>query len=269
MIENGDQRPGIAPTCPAPSRFWKLALEQAAWSEPEVEHLLGCRRCRQELVQVFRAAGRRARAAAGLAAGMAALAACASRRARQPFALPQHRVEMGGPTGADQVAFTFDDPGLKASRCRHADGTYWLHLEHLASPPGTLMQVVLTGGAVERPWARYVVLRQGFESSVAQLWLDESVPAGADRLFLDRAEPPGEELATLLRASFRLARRNDPVAVERGGDGTPSAWQAWARNALLEGGAGDEVRQVLAEVLADESSGAPGPNRPAFGPAPR
>ncbi len=265
MNDNGDKHPGANSPCLAPSRFWKLAFEQAGWAALEIEHVMGCRRCKQDLLKVFRAIRGREKAVAGLAVGMAALAACARRRARQAFALPRHTVEMGGTPVADELPFAFDDPGLKASRCRHSDGTYWLHLEHEKLSPGTLLQVVLSGSGVEKPWARYVVLREGFESSVAQVLLDESVPAGADQLYLDRADLPSAEVAALLRASFNLARRHDPVSVEAGAEGGPSAWQTWARDALARGGAGDEVRQVLAEVLADEPVGPPDLNRPAFG----
>src|SRR5437870_4281757 len=140
MNEKEGDGPGAVSACPAPSRFWKLAFEQAGWSAIEIAHLLDCRRCQRELVRVFGAIRDREKAVAGLAAGMALLAGWARRRARQPFALPRSALELAGPAPLDEVAFTFDDPGLKASRCRHRDGAYWLHLEHDTLSPGTLMQ---------------------------------------------------------------------------------------------------------------------------------
>src|SRR5947207_1517238 len=101
MNDNEGAEPKAGPLCPAPSRFWKLAFEQANWLAPEVEHLMLCRRCQRELVTVFGAIRGRERAVAGLAVGMALLASGARRRARQPFALPRAAVELAGPATVD------------------------------------------------------------------------------------------------------------------------------------------------------------------------
>jgi hypothetical protein len=265
MNENEGTVPGAGAVCPPPSRFWKLAFEQVNWSAEEVEHLMSCRRCQHELVAVFGAVRARSRAVAGLAAGMAILASWARRRARQPFSLPRTTLELAGTATVDELAFTFDDLALKASRCRHRDGTYWLHLEHDTLPPGTLMQLVVAGDG-QPAWGRYVMLRPGFDKAEAQALLDETVPAGADHLYIDRAGLPAPESAALLRTSFHLARRHDPVSMEAQPGSTYSAWQAWARRVLVEGGTSTEVRAVLAEMLADEA-GAAELDRPGFCPS--
>ncbi len=268
--------------CVSLPRLWKVALGLDTWNAAECQHLLGCQRCRTALWQSLEAIQKRKAVEEELAAGCRAMAgqggpatpsvdpaqAAAKRRilaappgwlAQQPFrwSRAQKEPELFSTEELPEFTFTFEeDPNLKVVRCRHRDGTYWLHLEHSQWPPGTLAQIVLSSDdECCDLFVRYVVMRQGFRGTVTQTLLDVDIPEGEHRFHVAQVGVPGTELVGKLRESFARAREHDPAAVDVQEGASHSAWQLWALAALKQEGLQDELRKVLEEIRDAKGAG--------------
>jgi hypothetical protein len=254
-------------TCLAPARFWQAQAGAASWTAAELQHLVGCRRCRDHLALVERAVTRTEALQAATAVGLAA--AVAVHRARRAV------VRLGaGPafaayaTADTPVRLDFaEDADLAATLYRDRHGVHWLHLEHALLPPGTLLQVVLeTPGGAGPTWARYVVLRPGLDHAVAETCVEEALPAGSAeqqlrvRVIASAAALPPED-APALYQSFVRARSDDPAAVAPDENTPTPAWRFWAERTLTDESVSGEIRFILQEILRTQARDE-GPGRP-------
>jgi hypothetical protein len=225
-------------------RAWAVALDPAAASFKESEHLLICSACSARVQRAMTALAARREARERYEAALVLLAALVKTHTRRPFALPRPAVtgfETGPAHDDGFVTYDFDDPDLTAGVERTGDGRYLLHIEHPGRKPGDLLLAVVRRPDDPQPaWARFVMLRPGYRHPEATARLDEAaLPGDHYQLYLDVVAAPPPEAADLLRASLQDARADDPPAV--------AAWQAWAE-AALKAGAGDPLRPVLEEI---------------------